>query len=213
VYSTYIGGSGDEYGLGIAVDGSGNAYVTGFTKSNDYDVTAGAFQTTFGGGTYDVFVTKLHASGSSLVYSTYIGGSSDDYGSGIAVDGSGNAYVTGNTDSNNYDVTPGAFQTTLDGGYYDDVFVTKLDMSGTTGLENYANAELPLFSIYPNPSSGTFTLQSEKGGNFELTDLTGKVLRTYEIHASKYTIQENLPAGMYFIRETSSGVTQKLIIE
>jgi hypothetical protein len=67
--------------------------------------------------------------------------------------------------------------------------------------------------IFPNPSSGTFTLQSEKGGSFELIDLTGKVLRTYVIHASKYTIQENLPAGMYFIRETSSGVTQKLIIE
>jgi hypothetical protein len=86
-------------------------------------------------------------------------------------------------------------------------------MSGTTGLENHANAEWSLFSVYPNPSYGSFTLQSEQGGSFELTDLTGKVLRTYEIHASKYTIQENLPAGMYFIRETSRGVTQKLIIE
>ncbi|MDW8345897.1 MAG: SBBP repeat-containing protein, partial [Bacteroidia bacterium] len=76
-------------------DGSGNAYVTGLTQSTDYDVTVGAFQTTHGGGLYDVFVTKLNASGSSLVYSTYIGGSGFDEGYSIAVDGSGSAYVTG----------------------------------------------------------------------------------------------------------------------
>jgi hypothetical protein len=78
------------------VDGSGNAYVTGYTLSTDYDVTPGAFQTTNGGG-WDVFVTKLNATGTALVYSTYIGGSGDDRGYAIAVDGSGNAYVTGYT--------------------------------------------------------------------------------------------------------------------
>jgi hypothetical protein len=129
VYSTYIGGSDDDEGRGIAVDGSGNAYVTGGTQSTDYDVTAGAFQTT-NGGVYNVFVTKLNASGSSLVYSTYIGGSGLDEGYGIAVDGSGNAYVTGYTYSTDYDVTAGAFQTTYEGGY-SDVFVTKLNASGS----------------------------------------------------------------------------------
>ncbi|GIV30603.1 MAG: hypothetical protein KatS3mg028_1669 [Bacteroidia bacterium] len=84
------------YGHGIAVDGSGNAYVTGLTNSTNYDITAGAFQTTHGGGTYsDVFVTKLNSTGTALVYSTYLGGSGADEGLGIAVDGSGNAYVTG----------------------------------------------------------------------------------------------------------------------
>jgi hypothetical protein len=112
VYSTYIGGSYGDVGYGIAVDGSGNAYVTGYTSSTDYDVTPGAFQTTNGGGLGDVFVTKLNATGTALVYSTYIGGSFDDYGYAIAVDGSGNAYVTGYTESTDYDVTPGAFQTT-----------------------------------------------------------------------------------------------------
>jgi hypothetical protein len=73
VYSTYIGGSYDERGYAIAIDGSGNAYVTGHTYSTDYDVTTGAFQTTYG-GSQDVFVTKLDASGSILVYSTYMGG-------------------------------------------------------------------------------------------------------------------------------------------
>jgi hypothetical protein len=74
VYSTYIGGTNYDLGYGIAVDGSGNAYVTGRTYSTDYDVTPGAFQTTNGGG-WDVFVTKLNATGTALVYSTYIGGS------------------------------------------------------------------------------------------------------------------------------------------
>ncbi|GIV44686.1 MAG: hypothetical protein KatS3mg035_1809 [Bacteroidia bacterium] len=128
VYSTYLGGSSNDKGYGIAIDGSGNAYVTGNTESTNYDITPGAFQTTFGGGTYDVFVTKLNATGTGLVYSTYIGGSGEDYGNGIAVDGSGNAYVTGRTYSTDYDITPGAFQTTFSGGSGGDVFVTKLGL-------------------------------------------------------------------------------------
>ncbi|GIV43702.1 MAG: hypothetical protein KatS3mg035_0825 [Bacteroidia bacterium] len=79
MYSTYIGGSGDDVGMSIAIDGSGNAYVTGMTRSTDYDITAGAFQTTNGGDT-DVFVTKLNSTGTALMYSTYIGGSNDDEG-------------------------------------------------------------------------------------------------------------------------------------
>jgi hypothetical protein len=122
------GGVVVRMGRGIAVDGSGNAYVTGWTSSTDYDVTPGAFQTTNGGGA-DVFVTKLNGTGTALVYSTYIGGSGEDYGYGIAVDGSGNAYVTGRTNSTDYDVTPGAFQTTFGGNV--DVFVTKLNAIGT----------------------------------------------------------------------------------
>jgi hypothetical protein len=128
VYSTYIGGSWYDEGYGIAVDGSGYAYVTGKTSSTNYDVTTGAFQTT-NGGNADVFVTKLNATGTALVYSTYIGGSGGEEGYGIAVDGSGNAYVTGYTESTDYDVTPGAFQTT--NGGYSDVFVTKLNATGT----------------------------------------------------------------------------------
>jgi hypothetical protein len=210
VYSTYIGGSNADWGNGIAVDGSGNAYVTGQTTSNDYDVTAGAFQTTHGGSN-DVFVTKLNASGSGLVYSTYIGGSSYDLGLAIAVDGSGNAYVTGKTMSTNYDVTAGAFQTGGGGNYYD-VFVTKLDMLASA-VEDYANEEFPLFSVYPNPSYGTFTLQTEQGGVFEILDITGRLLNTYTIKNHTETIHTNLPTGTYFIREKASGATQKLIVE
>ncbi len=76
------------------MDGTGSAYVTGTTASADFPTTAGAFDTTFNGGT-DAFVTKLNAGGAALVYSTYLGGSGNDDGYGIAVDGAGNAYVTG----------------------------------------------------------------------------------------------------------------------
>jgi hypothetical protein len=129
IYSTYIGGSSTDYGYGIAIDGSGNAYITGRTISTDYDITSGAFQTTYGGGNWDVFVTKLNSTGTGLIYSTYIGGSSGDIGYDIAIDGSGNAYITGWTNSTDYDITPGAFQTTNGGNY--DVFVTKLNNTGT----------------------------------------------------------------------------------
>ena len=74
VYSTYLGGSGDDFGTGIAVDAAGNAYVTGLHPSGNFPTTPGAFQTTFGGGP-DAFVTKLNTAGTALVYSTYLGGS------------------------------------------------------------------------------------------------------------------------------------------
>ena len=101
VYSTYLGGSGTDAGQGIAVDGAGNAYVTGYTSSTNFP-TANPLQASNGGGGYDAFVTKLNAAGSALVYSTYLGGSGRRFGQGIAVDGSGNAYVTGSTSSTNF---------------------------------------------------------------------------------------------------------------
>jgi hypothetical protein len=100
-YSTYLGGSGYESGQAIAVDGAGNAYVTGDTASADFP-TAGLLQPSFGSGTSDAFVAKLNAAGSALVYSTYLGGSFGSWGTGIAVDSFGNAYVAGNTTSTDF---------------------------------------------------------------------------------------------------------------
>ncbi len=127
VYSTYLGGSDFEYAIGVAIDGSGNAYVTGRTYSTNFP-TAGAYQST-NAGSEDAFVTKLNSSGSTLTYSTYIGGSNADAGHWIAIDGSGNAYVTGWTYSTNYP-TAGAYQSSSGGGQ--DVFVTKLNSGGST---------------------------------------------------------------------------------
>ncbi len=133
LYSTYIGGNSDDVGMDIDIDGSGQAYVTGATNSFNYDIVPGAFQSTYGGGDYDVFVTKINAAGSALLYSTYIGGSIHDAGWSIAVDGSGQAYITGYTYSPDYDITLGAFQT-LHGGGSIDVFVTKVNATGSALL-------------------------------------------------------------------------------
>jgi WD40 repeat protein len=128
VYATYLGGSGNgDVTLGLAVDALGNAYLSGSTNSNDFP-TAHAFQPTFGGGNVDAFVAVLNASGTGLVYSTYLGGSGNDVGNGIAVDSSGNAYITGDTSSPNFP-TNAAFQPNLGGTR--SAFVVKLDSSGT----------------------------------------------------------------------------------
>ncbi len=129
VYSTYLGGSGAAPGdqaNGIAIDSSGNAYVTGVTGSSNFPVTTGAYQTSFG-GVQDAFVAKINAAGSALIYSSYLGGSDFDWGSGIKVDSSGNAYVTGYTLSVNFaSVNP--IRTTFGGAY--DVFISELNPAG-----------------------------------------------------------------------------------
>jgi hypothetical protein len=118
VYATYLGGaSGSQNAFGIAVDGTGHAYVTGTTSATNFPVTPGALQVAFGGSSCEdgatcsnAFVVKLSQNGDALEYATFLGGSGEDDGFGIAVDQCGNAYVTGSTGSPDFPFTPGAFQ-------------------------------------------------------------------------------------------------------
>jgi|GEM_PF-2677684 len=130
-YATFLGGGGDDAGLGIAVDLSGAAYVTGLTHSFDFPTTLGAFNHNYN-GRGDAFVAKLDPFMGRLVYASFLGGSDTDEGFGIAVDSKGAVYVTGNTFSSDFPTTPGAFDTTFNGGYYD-TFVMKLRMGGEVG--------------------------------------------------------------------------------
>jgi hypothetical protein len=126
IYSTFLGGTGDEYGSDVAVDGAGAAYVTGSTGSTIFP-TANPFQVSYGGSD-DAFVAKLSAAGNGLVYSTYLGGLGAEFADDIAVDGAGAAYVTGYTGSTNFP-TENPIQAMLQGS--SDAFVTKLTPGGT----------------------------------------------------------------------------------
>jgi hypothetical protein len=131
VYSTFLGGHNWDSGVGIAVDAAGSAYVTGLLLSFDFPRTPAAFDKRYNGH-YDAFVTKLSPDGSGLVYSTFLGGDNWDVGSAVAVDGDGNAYITGYTSSPNFPTTPGALDATFDGGPASDVFVAQLNETGST---------------------------------------------------------------------------------
>jgi hypothetical protein len=146
IYSTYLGGT-SSYGTElnnfywtnpIVVDSSGNVYVAGFTTAGDFPVTAGAYQTK-NNGTFNITVSKLNPTLSKLLYSTYLGGNTTSVIEGLAVDGSGNAYVAGYTSDTDFPVTTGAFQTTnnADTNTVDSAnanqngFLTKINPTGT----------------------------------------------------------------------------------
>jgi len=182
-YSTYLGGDSIDIGLDISVDDANNVYVTGETVSADFPITAGAFDEIFN-GVWDVFVVKLNSVGSTLEYSTFLGGNDYDGGRGIFWDGFGNAYVTGETYSSDFPVTSGAFDTTLDG--YSDVFVTKLSL-GSTAVESGATLDVvpktcALHQNYPNPFNAITEIRYEIPKHSHVTlnifNTLGQVVRT-----------------------------------
>jgi hypothetical protein len=133
VYATYLGDIGVDVGNSIAVDDSGDAYVTGYTSSTEFPVTPGAFDTSFNGGNVTVFVTKLNNIGSALSYSTFLGGNYGEYGYTIAVDALGNAYVGGLTGSSDFPTTIGAYDTSYNGATppTGNCFISKLNPAGS----------------------------------------------------------------------------------
>ncbi|MGA7237318.1 MAG: Ig-like domain-containing protein [Bryobacteraceae bacterium] len=195
-YSTYLGGDNNDQGTAIAVDSAGEAVVTGFTGSSynpsgKFPVTLGAYQTVFSDGSVDVFITKLNAIGSALVFSTYLGGYSNDYANAIALDLTGAIYVTGYTQSFNFPVAGGgtpyvggnevfvtklnsdgrglAYSTLLPGGGNDDAYGIAVDSTGAAVVAGYTNSSnFPTtncaFQTTPHGGQSGFITQLTAGG-------------------------------------------------
>ena len=179
LYSTFIGGLAYQVGSSVAVDGSHNAFITGYTSSADFPTTPGSFDETYNGG-YDVFVLKLNNTGSALLYSSFAGGEYNDHGAAVSTDANGNAYLTGYTQSANFPVTPGAFDETWNWGY--DGFAMKLNPT----------ASALVYSTYVGSNSNDFSYGLA-------VDASGAVYITGPTYGTNYPVT----AGAY--DETSNG--------
>lgn len=168
VYATFLGGRANDWAEAIAVDETGDVYVAGSTYSSNFPTTPGAFDRNYDWNC-DVFVAKVNADGADLIYATFLGSDGMEWNPAMAVDELGSVYVTGYTNSINFPVTSGAFDTSLDGSW--DVFVAKLDVSGT------------------DLSYGTFIGGSNWDWGFAITvDGTGSVYVTGDTGSSDFPI-------------------------
>jgi hypothetical protein len=184
LFSTYLGGTGDDFSTAIALDTSGNPHIAGYTTGS-FPTTGGAFQTAFGGGTDDAFAAELNSTGTTVVYATYLGGSASDEAFGITTDPSGNAYVTGLTasagPSSAFPTTFGAFQTTFGGTQ--DAFISKLNVAGTSLV----------YSTFLG-GSGTEVGSAITLDNFNDAFVTGKTGST-NFPITSGAVQQNLAGG------------------
>ncbi|MFI5221500.1 MAG: PKD domain-containing protein [Bacteroidia bacterium] len=159
-WSANYGGSGNEGGYGIATDANGNICITGWTSSTTGIATSGAYQTAYGGGTYDAFIAKFDAYG-TLLWATYYGGAGIDWGYGIAIDAGGNVYATGYTSSITTIATSGAYQVACGGAY--DAFIVKFD--------SYSNRQWATYYGGTGNEQG-FAIASDPGGNICIIGVT-----------------------------------------
>jgi hypothetical protein len=196
-YSTYLGGGGDDFGTGIVVDASGNAYVTGATNSSDFPTTGGALQRSCGGDCYyhDAFVATLNSTGSALLYSTYLGGSGEDWGSSIALQ-NGNAYVSGFSDSTDFPVTAGAFQTKMQG--QGSSFVVQLNANATAEIFGTFLGEVDLFD-----AGGAIAVDA--AGNSYVAGNTLSVNFPQTTGAFHTAFLSGLSSNMYILKLNSTG--------
>ena len=230
VYSTYLGGSGgfilanpdfEAYGgdeaSGLAIDGNGDAYVTGATASLNFPVTSGAYQTAnasangSGGALYNAFVTELNPAGSALLYSTYLGGNGTnpnvessehaveygDQSAALAPDGSGNVYIAGTAESANFPVTSGAFQTTIPA--FTSAFIAKLALGKIVAAPGFTISGTAVNVTAGATSGNTSTITLTPSGGF-----TGSVTLTASITSE--------PAGALNPPTFSFGSTSPVII-
>ncbi|MBI2271471.1 MAG: PKD domain-containing protein [Bacteroidetes bacterium] len=209
MYSTFLGGSGEDSGFDIAINAAGEAFVTGFTASANFPVTAGAFDLSFNGGAHDLYVTKLNASGAGLSYSTYLGGSSDDRAYGIVLNASGQAFLTGATSSPNFSVTAGAYDVSYNGGL--DAFVTRVNAAGSNLIySTYLGGAGAAFNINEagqaiaiNASDEAFVTGETSSSDFPVTP--GAYDVTYNAGQTDAFVTKLTSSGAFIIYSTFVG--------
>ncbi|MFB3921701.1 MAG: choice-of-anchor D domain-containing protein [Terriglobia bacterium] len=228
IYSTCVGGTGADYGAGIALDTATNAYITGFTNSTNFPTSGVPFQGTYGGGNTDAFVFKLDPTGTTLVYSSYLGGSNAEEGKGIAVDANANAYVGGQTCSTDF---PPARPLQSSPGGNCDAFVAKvrvgpdINLSATSlsfGSQAVGTTSLPQTVIVTSIGdsalnitgvaiTGNFAIQSNTCSGASLTvDQTCTVSVTFSPTSfgpktGTLTLTDNVAPGTHAVSLTGSG--------
>jgi hypothetical protein len=204
-YSTYIGGNKTDFGFEIEVDSEGNAYISGTTASLDFPTTVGAYDNSYNNGTYstgDVFISKLNSNGTSLIYSSYIGGIRGDFCDGLSVDDEGNTFLTGHTSSSNFPTTNGAYDTSFNGGGLD-VFILKLNKTGSSLY----------YSTYiggngTNRISGTDHAYEIKIDSFSNAYVSGSTWSSdFPITVGAYDTQLNGSLDVFVLKLNSIGTT------
>jgi len=169
LYSTYIGGTSWDYGLGIVIDSNYNAIITGETNSTDFPSTNGTYDPSYNGG-FDIFVTKLNHNGSKLIFSTFIGSNKGEGGDSITIDSEDNIYITGWTDSPNFPVTSEAYDKTKNGFY--DVVIIKLDSLGSSLIYSTfigGNLQQSSSDVKLDPYDNIFVIGSTRSADFPNT--------------------------------------------
>lgn len=199
-YSTYLGGQGRDAALSIAVDAGGNAYVTGTTTSTDFPLV-NEYDRSVGSNDNDVFVSKLNSAGTALVYSTYLGGRNGlDRAFSIAVDGSGSAYIMGETSDADYPTTTGAYQSGVSGGAS---FVTKLGGAGNTLVYSTYLRDANAYALAVDGNGNAYVTGIALSG-FVTTTGVIQVASPYPSGSSPFVIKLN-PAGSAPVYSTFLG--------
>ena len=168
LYSTYIGGYGAEIGFKIKIDPIGNTLITGHTNSSNFPNTTNAYDNIYNGGSHDVFVLKLDSSGSSLIYSTYIGGNDSDWGASILIDTNNNIFITGVTSSHDFPNT-------------------------TTAFDKIHNGNLDIFILVLNPIGSSILYSSFIGGNGDDFGIGSSIDSNNNLYLTGYTNSIDFP--------------------
>jgi len=192
-WATYYGGVGNEDGYGVSIDGSGNAYLTGFTSSTSGIATVGAYQTSYSGNE-DAFLVKFNNSG-KLQWATYYGGNSQDVSRSVSTDGSGNVYISGYTESTSGIATSGAYLTSLPG--LENVFLVKFNSSGSLQWATYYGGSIGDYA---------YGIATDGSGNVYITGGTGSTngIATIGAYQTSLTGGENA----FLVKFNSSGYRQ-----